>query len=133
LPGGDPGDPDKQTTKANKKMYSGLIRKLANDELLKKGFVLGTLKPDAIFVFNSGLEERVSYNQANVNMGYGYDGIGYSVMAITMAVIILAEAKEEPVGKSMKRAWSILTCLMPKQKPFYGEVRQRKNLLPRVM
>lgn len=78
---GDPGDPGhvatKESNKANKKMYSGLIRKLATDELLKKGFVLDTLKPDAIFVFNSGLEERVSYNQANVNTANGYDGIGY--------------------------------------------------------
>ena len=79
---GDPGDPNHdpstQPLKGKaKKMYSGLILKLANAELLKKGFVLDTLKPDAIFVFNSGLEERVSYNQANVNTTFGYDGIGY--------------------------------------------------------
>jgi hypothetical protein len=75
---GDPGDHDpKQTSNGKKKMYTGLIRKLAQAELLKKGFVLDTIQPDAIFVFNSGLEERVEYSQANVNTGYGYDGIGY--------------------------------------------------------
>lgn len=74
-PGGN--DPNHEAVKAGKKMYSGLILKLANAELLKKGFVLDTLKPDAIFVFNSGVEERVSYSQGNVNSGYRYDGYGY--------------------------------------------------------
>jgi hypothetical protein len=75
---GDPAhDPNHQAGQSNKKMYSGLILKLANDELLKKGFVLDTLQPDAIFVFNSRVEERISYSQGNVNTGYGYDGIGY--------------------------------------------------------
>jgi len=71
------GDPNQATHKETKKVYAGLIRRLANEELLKKGFVLDTLKPDAIFVFNSGVEEQVSYSQGNVNTGYGYDGIGY--------------------------------------------------------
>ncbi len=58
-------------------MYTGLIRRLADAELLKKGFVLDTLQPDAIFVFNSGVEERLSYSKGNVATGYGYDGYGY--------------------------------------------------------
>jgi Domain of unknown function (DUF4136) len=76
---GKPGDndPDHDTRKDGKKMYAGLIKRLANEELLKKGFVLDTLKPDAIFVFNSGVEEKVSYSQGNVNTGRGYDGYGY--------------------------------------------------------
>jgi len=78
---GKPGDSDhdlnQEGAKASKKVYAGLIKQLANAELLKKGFVLDTLKPDAIFVFNSGIEERVSYSQGNVNTGYGYDGSGY--------------------------------------------------------
>jgi hypothetical protein len=75
---GDPAhDPNHQTDQSSKKRYSGLILKLANEELLKKGFVLDTLQPDAIFVFNSRVEERISYSQGNVNTGYGYDGMGY--------------------------------------------------------
>jgi Domain of unknown function (DUF4136) len=78
---GKPGDPDhdpnREPRKESKKMYTGLIKRLATAELLKKGFVLDTLKPDAIFVFNSGVEERISYSQGNVNTGYGYDGYGY--------------------------------------------------------
>jgi hypothetical protein len=73
---GKPGDSSHETSKG-KKVYAGLIRKLANEELLKKGFSLDTLNPDAIFVFNSGVEERLSYSQGNVNTGYGYDGYGY--------------------------------------------------------
>jgi hypothetical protein len=74
---GKPGGPDYDPIKESKKMYTGLIRRLADAELLKKGFVLDTLQPDAIFVFNSGVEERLSYSQGNVATGYGYDGYGY--------------------------------------------------------
>jgi hypothetical protein len=74
---GKPGGPDYDPIKESKKMYTGLIRRLADAELLKKGFVLDTLQPDAIFVFNSGVEERLTYSQGNVATGYGYDGYGY--------------------------------------------------------
>ncbi len=76
-PGDSDNDPNREPRKESKKMYTGLIKRLATDELLKKGFVLDTLKPDAIFVFNSGVEELISYSQGNVNTGYGYDGYGY--------------------------------------------------------
>jgi len=76
-PGDSDHDPNHDIRKGGKKMYTGLIKRLANEELLKKGFVLDTLKPDAIFVFNSGVEEKVTYSQGNVNTGYGYDGYGY--------------------------------------------------------
>jgi Domain of unknown function (DUF4136) len=78
---GKPGDSDHDTNqqprKVNNKPYAGLIKRLANEELLKKGFVLDTLKPDAIFVFNSRVEERLTSSHGNVNTGYGYDGYGY--------------------------------------------------------
>lgn len=76
-PGDADHDPNQETRKDSKKVFAGLIRQLANDELKKKGFELDTLKPDAIFVFNSRVEERISYSQGNVNTGYGYDGYGY--------------------------------------------------------
>jgi len=71
------GDPNQATHKETKNVYAGLINRLANEELQKKGFVLDTLKPDAIFVFNSGMEKKVSYSQGNVNTGYGFNGMGY--------------------------------------------------------
>ncbi len=76
-PGNPEHDPNQEVRKDNKKPYAGLIKRLANEELLKKGFVLDTLQPDAIFVFNSRVEERITYSQGNVNTGYGYDGMGY--------------------------------------------------------
>ncbi len=76
-PGDQDHDPNYEPGKATKKMYTGLIKKLANEELLKKGFVLDTLKPDAIFVFNSRVEERLTTSHGNVNTGYAYDGYGY--------------------------------------------------------
>lgn len=76
-PGNSDHDPNQEIRKDNKKPYAGLIKRLANEALLKKGFVLDTLQPDAIFVFNSRVEERISYSQGNVNTGYGYDGMGY--------------------------------------------------------
>jgi hypothetical protein len=78
---GKPGDPDRDPNAENrkevKKMYGGLILRLANEELLKKGFVLDTLNPDAIFVWNSRSEQRVTYSKGNVENGYGYYGYGY--------------------------------------------------------
>jgi len=71
------GDPNQATHKETKKVYAGLIKRLASEELLKKGFVLDTLQPDAIFVFNSRVEERLTSSHGNVNTGYGYDGYGY--------------------------------------------------------
>jgi hypothetical protein len=54
---GKPGDPDNDPNyrpgKESQKMYGGLIKRLVDEELLKKGFVLDTLQPDAIIVFNS--------------------------------------------------------------------------------
>jgi hypothetical protein len=76
-PGDADHDPNQVARKDTKKIYAGLIKSLANEELLKRGFVLDTLKPDAIFVFNSGVEEKVSYSQGNVNTAHGYDGYGY--------------------------------------------------------
>jgi Domain of unknown function (DUF4136) len=76
-PGDSDHDPNQEIRKDNKKPYAGLIKRLANEELLKKGFVLDTLQPDAIFVFNSRVEERLTSSQGNVNTGRGYDGYGY--------------------------------------------------------
>lgn len=84
---GKPGDPDNDPNyipgKESKKMYSGLIKRLVDEELLKKGFVLDTLQPDVIFVFNSRVEEKLSVSQSNISeadyygSGFGYYSGGY--------------------------------------------------------
>ena len=72
-----PEDPNHPSRKDDK-IYSRLILELANAELLKKGFVLDTLQPEAIFIFDTRVEDRLSYSQgAPVYTGYGYDGFGY--------------------------------------------------------
>lgn len=76
-PGNQAGDPTAETRQEEKTIYSDFILELANAELLKKGFVLDTLNPEAIFVFNARTSQRTSYNNSNINMGLGHDGMGY--------------------------------------------------------
>lgn len=75
-----PHDPDHES-RNDDKLYSKLILELANAELLKKGFVLDTLQPQAIFLFDTRVDERVTYSQAPpANAGYSgytYGGYGY--------------------------------------------------------
>jgi len=85
--GGKPGDPDNDQNytpgKELKKVYAGFIKKLVDEELLKKGFKLDTLQPDAIFVFNSRVEENLSASHSNITEanyyggGFGYYSGGY--------------------------------------------------------
>lgn len=72
-----PGNPDDETRKDDK-VYSRLILELANAELFKKGFVLDTLQPEAVFIFDTRVEDRMTYSKgAPAYTGYGYDGFGY--------------------------------------------------------
>jgi hypothetical protein len=60
------------------KLYGNLILQLCNDELSKKGFVLNAENPDAVFIFDTHVEDRVSYSQTpQVNVGVGFGGPGY--------------------------------------------------------
>jgi len=60
------------------KLYASLILQLTNDELAKKGFTLNTEQPDAVFTFNTRVEDRVSYTQTpQVSVGVGFGGPGY--------------------------------------------------------
>jgi Domain of unknown function (DUF4136) len=72
-----PEDPNHESRKDDK-VYSRLILELANAELLKKGFVLDTLNPEAIFIFDTRVEAEISHSQGQPTYnGYGYDGYGY--------------------------------------------------------
>jgi hypothetical protein len=60
------------------KIYSGLILQLANEELLKRGLALDTLNPDAIFIFDTRVEEGMTYSRGVPEYtGFGYNGFGY--------------------------------------------------------
>lgn len=66
------------STKKDDKLYSGLILQAANEELSKKGFVLNTEQPDAVFLFDTRVENRISYSQTpQVSVGVGFGGPGY--------------------------------------------------------
>ena len=72
-PRGSEGD-----AKQADKLYGNLILQLSNDELLKKGFVLDPQSPDAVFIWDTRLEERVALSQApQVSVGFGFGGPGY--------------------------------------------------------
>lgn len=74
-----PGDPDSEYRKDDK-IYSGLILELANEELKKKGFVLDTLQPEAVFAFDTRVSEQVDYSVGappTAGVDFGYTGYGY--------------------------------------------------------
>jgi hypothetical protein len=70
-----PENPDDESRKDDK-MYSGLILQLANAELEKKGFKLDAENPDALFAFDTKVEERIKHTQ-NAYAGPGFGGPGY--------------------------------------------------------
>ena len=57
------------------KLYSGYIVHSANKELASRGLKVDTLKPDAIFLFYTTVEEITTYSQsATLSMGVGVAG-----------------------------------------------------------
>ncbi len=72
-----PHEPDAET-KRDDKIYAKLIQQLSDDELQKKGMVIDVEQPDAVFVFNTQVEDRVQYVQSpTVTASFGYGGPGY--------------------------------------------------------
>ena len=72
-----PADAEEEVRKDDK-LYGKLILQLCNEELSKKGFVLDTENPDAVFVFDTHVEDRVSYSTTpQVSVGFGFGGPGY--------------------------------------------------------
>jgi hypothetical protein len=60
------------------KRYAPLIRRLSDEALQKKGMRLDTIAPDALFSFDTRVEERVKYSKAALsNPTYYYGGAGY--------------------------------------------------------
>jgi len=93
---GKPGDAEEDSRKDDK-VFAGLILELANAELKKRGFKLDTENPDAVFLFDTHVQERTDYTQnpyVSVRKeklrGYGYYG-AYSVPSPTGGQFIAHE------------------------------------------
>lgn len=59
------------------KLYAGTIQQASDMELKKKGLVVDTHNPDAVFIFDTRLEDHVRYSQSasvSVGIGVGYPG-----------------------------------------------------------
>lgn len=74
-----PGDSVLNRYRADK-LFGGTILYFANQELKSKGLKMDTLKPDAIFVFGTKVDEITKYSQsATLSVGVGVAGPGYYV------------------------------------------------------
>ncbi len=105
--------------KEGEKRYARYILDLANEELLKKGFKLDTENPDAVFQFDTKIENRVKYSQSpSVSVGVGFGGPGYYVGGavpvsggqITQSSyeegVLAVEMFEPKTGKLLWRGWA---------------------------
>ena len=69
------------------KVFAGYIVYSGNEELKKKGMAMDLVQPDAVFIFNTNVQERTEYMQSpivSVGVGVavgapGYYGPGYYV------------------------------------------------------
>ncbi len=62
------------------KLFGGYIVRVSDEELKKKGMTVSTSHPDAVFMFETQVDERVEYSQtATMSVGVGYGGPGYYV------------------------------------------------------
>lgn len=105
--------------KEGEKRYARYILDLANAELLKKGFKLDVENPDAVFQFDTKIENKVKYNQSpTVSVGVGFGGPGYYVGGavpvsggqITESYfeegVLTIEMLEPKTGKLIWRGWA---------------------------
>lgn len=80
-----PGD-SALSSRRDDKLYAGLIESSANKELQKMGMTLDNVNPDAVFMFDTKIDEKVvtrkaaetGYNAYGYGgYAYGYNGAGY--------------------------------------------------------
>jgi hypothetical protein len=84
------------------KLFSGSITYAANKELTNLGLKMDTLKPDAIFLFFTSVEEITTYSQTPMlSVGVGVYGPGYYVagMAPVAGGNIIATTEQDGVLK----------------------------------
>lgn len=105
--------------KEGEKRYARYILDLANEELLKKGFKLDIENPDAVFQFDTKIENKVKYNQSpTVSVGVGVGGPGYYVGGAVPVSggqvsqynyeegVLTIEMLEPKTGKLIWRGWA---------------------------
>jgi hypothetical protein len=64
----------------SEKLFGGYIVHVANRELANRGLKIDTLRPNAIFVFYTDVQEIITYSQsATLSLGVGIAGPGYYV------------------------------------------------------
>lgn len=74
-----PGDSVLNTYRSDK-LYCGAITYAANQELASRGMKIDSLKPDAVFIFYTSVEEITTYSQSpTLSVGVGVAGPGYYV------------------------------------------------------
>jgi hypothetical protein len=73
-----PGD-TALNTRRDDKIFAGLIERSANKELQKKGMTIDNQNPDAVFMFDTHIDENVENRHApsNTNAAFGYGGYNY--------------------------------------------------------
>ncbi|MFI5135693.1 MAG: DUF4136 domain-containing protein [Chitinophagales bacterium] len=70
-----------KTNKANNAQLAKLIKDASDAELQKKGLVIDSIHPDALFMWDTHLQKKVQYVQTSpqVSVGVGIGGPGYYV------------------------------------------------------
>jgi len=60
------------------KLFGGFIMNTANQELKSKGLAVDTVRPSAIFIFHTKVQEKTRYTQSpTLSVGIGVAGPGY--------------------------------------------------------
>jgi hypothetical protein len=60
------------------KLFGGTIMYVANDQIKKRGMALDTLQPDALFIFQTVVDDRTQYSQSpTLSVGVAVAGPGY--------------------------------------------------------
>ena len=77
-----PSDDTNLNNQSIERMFGKMVTTFADEELKKKGMVLDTKNPDAVFRFRMGIENMMEYSQSptlsvGVGVGYGYGMPGY--------------------------------------------------------
>lgn len=105
--------------KEGEKRYARYILDLANEQLLKKGFKLDVENPDAVFQFDTKIENKLKYTQSpTVSVGVGFGGPGYYVGGAVPVSggqvsayqyeegVLSIEMLEPKTGKLIWRGWA---------------------------
>ena len=112
-----PGD-SRLNPQRKDKVYGKLIVQSADSELQKKGMSVDVNTPDALFLFETKVEEVAETSQApvadnGVGYGYGYAGPGYYVGGVPSNRAVLAP-------HFMKRVCYTSICMIQRRVSSFG-------------